>query len=144
MQATQRLLHTTAKQLPRSLSHFHTSYFHSSAAVMVKAGDSIPDIELTEGNPGNKVNLSKELGSGLIIGVPAAFSKCPVNSRLVALSFVQPQQQCYSDQSVLALLPSVLRLQLSHSNLPALFLTNITRPNMLRLPCPKLHHPPQA
>jgi peroxiredoxin 5 len=57
---------------------------------MVKAGDSIPDIELTEGNPGNKVNLSKELGSGLIIGVPAAFSKCPVNSRLVALSFVQP------------------------------------------------------
>lgn len=75
MQATQRLLHTTAKQLPRSLSRFHTSYFHSSAAVMVKAGDSIPDIELTEGNPGNKVNLSKELGSGLIIGVPAAFSK---------------------------------------------------------------------
>jgi len=49
---------------------------------MVKAGDSIPDIELTEGNPGNKVNLSKELGSGLIIGVPAAFSKCPVNSCL--------------------------------------------------------------
>ena len=42
---------------------------------MVKVGDSIPDIELVEGNPGNKVNLSKELGSGLIIGVPAAFSK---------------------------------------------------------------------
>jgi 2-Cys peroxiredoxin 5 len=49
---------------------------------MVKAGDSIPDIELTEGNPGNKVNLSKELGSGLIIGVPAAFSKCAANSYL--------------------------------------------------------------
>jgi hypothetical protein len=44
---------------------------------MVKAGDSVPDIELVEGNPGNKVNLSKELGSGLIIGVPAAFSKSP-------------------------------------------------------------------
>jgi len=41
---------------------------------MVKSGDSIPDIELQEGNPGNKVNLSKELGTGLIIGVPAAFS----------------------------------------------------------------------
>ena len=82
MQATQRLLRTTAKQLPRSLPRFQTFHFHSSAAVMVKAGDSIPDIELTEGNPGNKVNLSKELGSGLIIGVPAAFSKCPVNSCL--------------------------------------------------------------
>jgi 2-Cys peroxiredoxin 5 len=41
---------------------------------MVKAGDSIPNIDLYESNPGNKVNLSKELGSGLIIGVPAAFS----------------------------------------------------------------------
>ena len=91
---------------------------------MVKAGDSIPDIELTEGNPGNKVNLSKELGSGLIIGVPAAFSKCPANSRLVALSFVQPQQQSYSDQSVLALLPSVLRLLKSAVPL----LTNILGP----------------
>jgi hypothetical protein len=56
---------------------------------MVKAGDSIPDVELTEGNPGNKVNLSKELGSGLIIGVPAAFSK--LSCKLFALSFVQPQ-----------------------------------------------------
>jgi 2-Cys peroxiredoxin 5 len=43
---------------------------------MVKAGDSVPNIDLVEGSPGNKVNLSKELGSGLIIGVPAAFSKC--------------------------------------------------------------------
>ncbi|KAK5075203.1 hypothetical protein LTS08_001715 [Lithohypha guttulata] len=43
---------------------------------MVKVGDSIPDIELFEDSPGNKVNLSKELaqGEGLIIGVPAAFS----------------------------------------------------------------------
>lgn len=44
---------------------------------MVKVGDSIPSIELTEGNPGNKVNLATELasGPGIIIGVPAAFSK---------------------------------------------------------------------
>ena len=44
--------------------------------VQVKVGDSIPDVELFEDSPGNKVNLSKELasGKGLIIGVPAAFS----------------------------------------------------------------------
>ena len=46
---------------------------------MVKVGDSIPSVELTEGNPGGKVNLASELasGPGLIIGVPAAFSKYP-------------------------------------------------------------------
>ena len=44
---------------------------------MVKVGDSIPSVELTEGNPGGKVNLATELasGPGMIIGVPAAFSK---------------------------------------------------------------------
>ena len=44
---------------------------------MVKVGDRIPDLELVEASPGNKVNLSKELkqGKGVIIGVPAAFSK---------------------------------------------------------------------
>ncbi|KAG0648494.1 Peroxiredoxin [Hyphodiscus hymeniophilus] len=43
---------------------------------MVKVGDSIPSVELTEGNPGGKVNLATELasGPGVIIGVPAAFS----------------------------------------------------------------------
>ncbi|KAF4636884.1 hypothetical protein G7Y89_g1203 [Cudoniella acicularis] len=41
---------------------------------MVKVGDNIPSIELQEKEPGNNVDLSKELGSGLIIGVPAAFS----------------------------------------------------------------------
>lgn len=46
-------------------------------AIMVQVGDSIPSIELTEGNPGGKVNLATELasGPGLVIGVPAAFSK---------------------------------------------------------------------
>ena len=44
---------------------------------MVKVGDSIPSIPLTEGAPDKKVDLSQELasGSGIIIGVPAAFSK---------------------------------------------------------------------
>ncbi|KAL6721193.1 hypothetical protein ACLMJK_000295 [Lecanora helva] len=43
---------------------------------MVKAGDKIPNVDLDESSPGDKVNLSKELatGKGLIIGVPAAFS----------------------------------------------------------------------
>lgn len=43
---------------------------------MVQAGDAIPTVELEEGGPGNKVNLATELasGSGIIIGVPAAFS----------------------------------------------------------------------
>jgi 2-Cys peroxiredoxin 5 len=44
---------------------------------MVNPGDSIPTVELEEGGPGNKVNLATEFGdgNGLIIGVPAAFSK---------------------------------------------------------------------
>jgi hypothetical protein len=41
---------------------------------MVKVGDSIPSVPLTEGAPDAQVDLSKEFGSGLIIGVPAAFS----------------------------------------------------------------------
>jgi len=43
---------------------------------MVQQGDSIPQVDLFEDSPGNKVNLSKELasGKGIIIGVPAAFS----------------------------------------------------------------------
>ena len=44
---------------------------------MVKVGASIPSVDLYETTPGTKVDLSKELssGKGLIIGVPAAFSK---------------------------------------------------------------------
>lgn len=35
----------------------------------------MPDVDLVEGSPGNKVNLARELkGKGLVIGVPAAFS----------------------------------------------------------------------
>lgn len=44
---------------------------------MVKVGDSVPDVQVDEGKPGRKVSLAQELatGNGLIIGVPAAFSK---------------------------------------------------------------------
>lgn len=49
--------------------------FHASAPAFVKVGDAIPDVELMENSPGNKVSIAKELkGKGLIIGVPAAFS----------------------------------------------------------------------
>jgi len=49
--------------------------FHASAPAFVSVGDKLPDVDLVEDSPGNKVNLAKELtGKGLIIGVPAAFS----------------------------------------------------------------------
>lgn len=44
---------------------------------MVKVGDSIPNEILFEKNPGDKVEIATEIGSGdaIIIGVPAAFSE---------------------------------------------------------------------
>lgn len=50
---------------------------HASANSRVQVGDAIPDIELVEKSPGNKVSLAKELaaGKGVIVGVPAAFSE---------------------------------------------------------------------
>ncbi|OQO01819.1 hypothetical protein B0A48_12292 [Cryoendolithus antarcticus] len=49
---------------------------HATPRPLIKVGDAIPDVELMEASPGNKVTLSRELasGKGLIIGVPAAFS----------------------------------------------------------------------
>ncbi len=61
-------------------SSTRTRAFHATrpAFVTCSIGDHIPNLQLVEDSPGNKVNLSKELarGKGLIIGVPAAFSKC--------------------------------------------------------------------
>jgi hypothetical protein len=52
------------------------SHFHSSAPRLVKIGDALPDVEVMESSPGNKVNIFTELkGKGLIIGVPAAYCK---------------------------------------------------------------------
>ena len=49
--------------------------FHASPRAFVKVGDQIPNVELMEGSPGNKVSIADELkDKGLIIGVPAAFS----------------------------------------------------------------------
>ncbi|KAF2088434.1 AhpC/TSA family protein [Saccharata proteae CBS 121410] len=52
-----------------------TAAFHASSRLFVRAGDALPNVDLVEGSPGNKVNIAKELqGKGLIIGVPAAYS----------------------------------------------------------------------
>jgi hypothetical protein len=50
--------------------------FSSTPVAFVNVGTSIPDVEVQEGSPGNKVSLAKELakGKGVIVGVPAAFS----------------------------------------------------------------------
>lgn len=51
-------------------------FFHTTPRVLVKAGDSVPSVEVQEGSPGNKVDLSKETAKGkfVIVGVPGAFS----------------------------------------------------------------------
>jgi len=52
--------------------------FQSTARASVQVGDAIPNIDLVETSPGNKVNIAKELqGKGVIVGVPAAFSTLP-------------------------------------------------------------------
>ncbi|EMC95550.1 hypothetical protein BAUCODRAFT_148449 [Baudoinia panamericana UAMH 10762] len=73
MFATRRLTATARlHHVPRASISRH---FHSSPRPFVQVGDAIPDIELREGSPGNKVSLAKELkAKGIIIGVPGAFS----------------------------------------------------------------------
>ena len=50
--------------------------FHSTPRALVKVGDEVPNLELVENSPANKVNLADEFKreNGVIIGVPAAFS----------------------------------------------------------------------
>jgi 2-Cys peroxiredoxin 5 len=60
--------------VPRTLGT-QSALFHATRPAFVKVGDAIPNVDLVEDSPGNKVNLSKELtGKGVIVGVPAAFS----------------------------------------------------------------------
>ena len=59
--------------------------FHATPRAAVSVGDRIPDLEvLVEDSPGNKVSLGRELDktSGLIIGVPAAFSPACSNTHV--------------------------------------------------------------
>ncbi|KAI1377860.1 Redoxin-domain-containing protein [Hypoxylon crocopeplum] len=52
--------------------------FHSTPRALVKVGEAIPDLDvLQEGSPGNQVNLAREFeksATGVVVGVPAAFS----------------------------------------------------------------------
>jgi 2-Cys peroxiredoxin 5 len=61
---------SAARSLPLTRSVAGRRLFHASAPVLVKVGDRLPDVDLVEGSPGNKVNLAKELtGKGIIIGM---------------------------------------------------------------------------
>lgn len=59
------------RRLPRALPlAAPRRLFHASSPAFVKVGDKIPDVDLHESSPGNKVNIADELrtGKGLIIG----------------------------------------------------------------------------
>lgn len=62
------------------------SQFHTSRPLLVKPGDTLPNLEvLVENSPGNKVNLAEEFTSikrGIVIGVPAAFSPACSNQHI--------------------------------------------------------------
>jgi hypothetical protein len=62
----------TARQLPLALARPAAArrLFHASAPALVQVGDKLPNIDLMENSPGNKVNLAAELksGKGVIIG----------------------------------------------------------------------------
>jgi hypothetical protein len=111
--------------LPKSAaqSQFQSpvSAFHTSAFKMVKVGDSLPDIDvLTENSPGTKINLAKELtGNGVIVGVPAAFSK-----KISTLCPIPPK---HPHQLILKKREEKANTTLHH------------RPYMQRLPRPGLH-----
>ncbi|OWF44860.1 peroxiredoxin-5, mitochondrial-like [Mizuhopecten yessoensis] len=47
-----------------------------AASMSVKVGDSLPDVDLYENEPGNKVNAAKQFATGkhVIFGVPGAFT----------------------------------------------------------------------
>lgn len=75
--ARRRLCHVPQQQSARG--------FHASTRSLVKAGDAVPNVELVEDSPGNKVSIANELKkNGLVIGVPAAFSKVVLRSQVRA------------------------------------------------------------
>ncbi|KAH8701713.1 AhpC/TSA family protein [Talaromyces proteolyticus] len=60
--------------VPRAFAA-QSALFHATRPAFVKVGDAVPNVDLVENSPGNKVNLAKELtGKAVIVGVPAAFS----------------------------------------------------------------------
>ena len=75
-----------ACRLPQ-LSVRRHKLFHASRPAWVAVGSALPDVDLVEHSPGNKVNLFNEIkGKALIIGVPAAFSTLSLLSSALSLS----------------------------------------------------------
>ncbi|KAI0149306.1 redoxin [Pestalotiopsis sp. NC0098] len=84
----------TFSSLPRALGRraaplratTRVSQFHSSRALFVSQGDTLPNRDfLVENSPGNKVNLADEFSNikrGIVIGVPAAFSPACSNQHI--------------------------------------------------------------
>ncbi|KAK3110949.1 hypothetical protein LTR53_014248 [Teratosphaeriaceae sp. CCFEE 6253] len=67
--------HFPAASIRANVIPAYRAHFHLTRKSLVAIGDTIPDLELMENSPGNKVSIAKELGPrGLIIGVPAAYS----------------------------------------------------------------------
>ncbi|KAH6653205.1 redoxin [Truncatella angustata] len=61
------------------------SQFHTSRSLFVRPGDKLPQTDLVENSPGNKVNLAEEFTNvkrGIVIGVPAAFSPACSNQHI--------------------------------------------------------------
>ncbi|KAI4862319.1 Redoxin-domain-containing protein [Hypoxylon rubiginosum] len=71
LRAMPSLASSSSSSSPLSRRAFHGT----PRALQVQVGEPVPDLDvLHEDSPGNKVNLARELGSGVIVGVPAAFS----------------------------------------------------------------------
>jgi hypothetical protein len=112
----------------------------NTANMTIKVGDSIPSIEgLQESKPGNAIDIAKEIGSGdaVIVGVPAAFSKfmycflvvIKLGGGKVRLGGEEKEEEAKDDGE--------MELERRCANL-------IQRPNLFRLPYPRLHQPPQG
>ncbi|KAI1129763.1 AhpC/TSA family protein [Nemania abortiva] len=73
-----RALRRVPMATPMSRPLVAARQFHATPRAFVQVGDAVPDIDLHEDSPANKVNLAKAYGTGIdngvIIGVPAAFS----------------------------------------------------------------------
>ena len=66
------------------------SHFHSTSRAFVRVGDKIPDVELMENSPGNKISLARELkGKGVIIGTQ------------LELAQSSPLPACYKENAAL-------------------------------------------
>lgn len=72
-----RFFSTTALKMVSVICYSEIDvHWKLTAVLQVQVGDSVPNVELWEDNPRNKINIKDELASGnnLVIGIPAAYS----------------------------------------------------------------------